>query len=366
MKFPKLYKKTSTGADQYWTIETEDNFIVERYGRVGGAEQTARDMITKGKNIGRANETTPEQQAEAEAKSKWEAKIKHGYVEELKRAQKGETDHVGGWNPMLAHKYSEQGHKIVFPAYVQPKLDGFRCTSDTKAQLWTRTRKPYVSVPHIVKAIKDDGDLEKYQLDGELYNHKYKADFEKISHLVNQKTAPAEGHEIVEYHIYDVNMPGSFEDRHKKLESLLSYKNEEPFVLVETIKVNNEEELMEAFEHYQDLGYEGAIVRNAAAPYVGKRSYDLQKIKEFDDAEFKIVGIEEGRGKLMGHAGKFICVTKDGTEFGAKMKGELSKLKEFYENHKLWKGKKLTVKYQGLTGKNGVPRFPVGMRLRDE
>ena len=367
MKLKKLFKKTSTGAIQYWEIEATGATMTERYGKVGGKEMVAQDIIKVGKNAGRANATTPEEQAEAEARSKWEAKIKKGYVEEIKRAEKGKTDHDGGWFPMLAHKYSEQGHKIKFPAYAQPKLDGFRCVSDTNGKLWTRTRKPYLSVPHIEKAIADDGDLIRYQLDGELYNHKYKKDFEKISHLVNQKSEPAEGHEIVEYHIYDVNIPGlTFEARHKKLEALLSYKNEEPFVLVETIKVNDEDELMEAFEYYRSKGYEGAMVRNIDGLYVGKRSYDLLKIKEFDDAEFKIVGIQEGRGKLMGHVGKFLCVTKDGVEFGAKMSGDMGKLKEYFENHKLWKGKMLTVKYQGLTGANKVPRFPVGLRFRED
>jgi DNA ligase-1 len=357
MKLAKLYKKTSTGQIQYWQIEAEGNFIVTRYGKEGGKEMVAKDMIREGKNTGRANATDSEEQAKREAQSQWEAKIKKGYVENIVRAKEGETDHDGGWFPMLAHQFSEQGHKIIYPAFVQPKLDGHRCVSDKAGKLWTRTRKPYVSVPHIQKAIPLG-----VQLDGELYNHAYHDSFEKISHLVNQQTEPAEGHEVVEYHVYDVNMPGSFAERCAWLKKNLPHTK--PFVLVETIEVSNEDELMDAFDHYLSLGYEGAIVRNAGGVYEGKRSYDLQKIKEFDDAEFDIIGIEEGRGKLQGHAGKFICKTKDGTEFGAKAKGELSKLKEYFEDHSLWKGKQLTVQYQGLTGKNKVPRFPVGLRFR--
>jgi DNA ligase-1 len=308
--------------------------------------------------LGKSNETTPQKQAEIEAQNEWTAKIKKGYVEEISRASQGETNHEGGWSPMLAHKYSDQGHKIVFPAYAQPKLDGFRCVSDTDGKLWTRTRKPYVSVPHIEAAM-----AKGVRLDGELYNHGYKKDFEKISHLVNQKTEPAPGHEIVEYHVYDVNMPGTFAERNAWLKKHLPKTH--PFVLVETILVKDEDELMEAFDHYLELGYEGAMVRNAEALYEMKRSYDLQKIKEFDDAEFPIVGIEEGRGRLMGHVGAFICTTEDGTRFKAKMKGDTTKLKEYFEHHNLWENKQLTVLYQGLTGKNKVPRFPRGLRFRD-
>lgn len=350
----RLYKRTSVGTIQYWEVEVEGAKITTRYGKQNGKEQTAVDIVKVPKS-----RDTIEDQAIAQAESMYQAKIKEGYVTEVGRATKGETNHAGGWFPMLAHKYSEQGHKIKYPAFVQPKLDGFRCISDPNKSLWTRTRKPYVSVPHIVEALPED-----VRLDGELYNHSYKANFEKISHLVNQKTDPADGHEVVEYHVYDVNMPGTFAERHEWLKKNLPKRK--PFVLVETIEVKNEDELMEAFEHYLSLGYEGAMVRNADAPYVGKRSYDLQKIKEFDDDEFPIVGIEEGKGRLMGHVGKFICVTKEGTEFGAKMVGELSRLKEFFENHELWKGKLLTVKYQGFTTKNRVPRFPRGMRFREK
>lgn len=362
MKLPKLYKKTSIGQTQYWEIEVVDNAMIERYGKVDGAEIVAKDIIKQGKNMGRGNETTPEQQAQSEAQSKWQGKIKKGYVENIDRAKDGETDHDGGWFPMLAKKYSEDGHKIKFPAYVQPKLDGFRCVSDKAGKLWTRTRKPYVSVPHIEKAVKALAD--RVQLDGELYCHNFKTNFEKIGHLVNQKTTPAEGHEMVEYYVFDINMPGPFSTRYACLKEIVP--NKKPFVLVETMLVKDDDELMEAFEHYISEGYEGAIVRNADGLYVGKRSADLQKIKEFDDAEFEIVRIEEGRGKLMGHAGKFICKTKDGTEFGAKMTGELSRLKDYFDNHKLWEGKLLTVKYQGITNASGVPRFPVGLRLRDK
>ena len=108
------------------------------------------------------------------------------------------------------------------------------------------------------------------------------------------------------------------------------------------------------------------MLRNIDSLYVNKRSYDLQKVKEFQDEEFEIIGIDEGRGKLTGHVGSFVCRTANGKEFLAKMAGDTDKLKEYFENHALWQGKQLTVKFQGLTGKEQVPRFPVGLRIRDD
>jgi len=351
----RLYKRTSVGQIQYWEIEVQGAKIITRYGKEGGKEMVSEDIVKEAKS-----QDTIEKQAQAEAESQWKGKIKKGYVEEIGRAASGETNHDGGWFPMLAHKFSEQGYKIVYPAYVQPKLDGYRCVSDGTGHLWTRTRKPYVSVPHIEKAL-----LKGVKLDGELYNHAYRAEFEKISHLVNQKTEPAKGHEIVQYHVFDVNMPGSFEKRYAWLKKNLPVGVESPFVLVETIKVSSEEELMEAFDNFLAQGYEGAIVRNGEAPYQEKRSYDLQKIKSQDDAEFKIIGVVEGRGKLQGSA-IFICETLEGVSFQVKLRGPLSALKKFFEDKETWQGKQLTVKYQGFTNKNRVPRFPVGVRIRED
>ena len=106
------------------------------------------------------------------------------------------------------------------------------------------------------------------------------------------------------------------------------------------------------------------MLRNSAGEYVNKRSSDLIKVKEMQDAEFQIVGIDEGRGKLAGHVGSFICKTANGDKFNAKMSGNLGRLKEFFNDHSLWEGKMLTVQFQDLTAYN-IPRFPVGLRIRE-
>jgi len=203
-------------------------------------------------------------------------------------------------------------------------------------------------------------------LDGELYNADYRDKFEELSSFIRQVT-PKAGHEVVQYHVYDLADPElTFERRLTKLEGMIGTSDSPKSTIVipvQTMLVANEEELMVAFEYFLDQGYEGAMVRNAKGLYVFKRSADLQKIKEFDDAEFEIVGIEEGRGKLAGH-GIFNCKTGDGTVFAAKMKGETEKLKDFYENPQKYIGRMLTVKFQGMT-KYGKPRFPVALRLQE-
>ena len=367
---PTLYKKTSTGADQMWSIGTDGNVIVTRFGQVDGKIQETHDIVKAGKNIGRSNQTTPREQAELEARAQWEKKkTAKGYVESLSDARKGKRDALvlGGVDPMLAHRFDEQGHKIVYPAFVQPKFDGHRCIAAVDSAyactLWSRTRKPITGLPHIIRDVevwaKKTGQ-RGIILDGELYNHDYRAKFEELTSFIRNED-PKPGHEVVEYHIYDVAGPGTFSDRHAILGAfgLIGAMRK-----VETVAVTDEDELMLVFERFLVQGYEGLMVRNIMGEYVNKRSYDLQKVKEFTDEEFVVIGVEEGRGKLAGH-GIFVCKTGTGVEFRAKMQGELESLKQYYENPRSVIGKLLTVKFQGYTAKNGVPRFPVALRMRE-
>lgn len=367
MSLQVLYKKTTTGADQFWSIRTEDNVIITRWGQVGGKEQETRDVIKEGKNVGKKNETTPIQQAQAEAQSQWEKKLKKSYVKDLESARAGKVDTIieGGVNPMLAFPFDKQGHKIVYPCHGNPKLDGTRCIAVIEngiCTLWSRTRKPVTSLPHIVTALEQAFPTGKVVLDGEAYAPHLNDDFETLIHLVRQVT-PTEGHEQMQFWVYDLIEEGvPFEARYEKLRGVLPAVH--PLVLVEATVLNSETEAMDYFASCQQQGFEGAILRNSGGLYVGKRSPDLIKLKSFADAEFEIVGIEEGRGKLQGHVGAFVCRTETGHEFRAKLKGSLSYLKTLFGQEHLWNGKRLTVMYQNLT-QEGVPRFPVGIAIRD-
>ena len=365
--FPKLFRKTATGAVDQWEINVSGSTITTRWGQIGGTVEETSDVIAKGKSLGRVNATTPKEQALLEAQSRWERKQKKDYTLKLADARAGKASAwvEGGMLPMLAHRFDEYGENLKYPCFAQPKLDGHRCIAmvDKKGRctLWSRTRKPINSMPHIVAAIESLGARDTV-LDGELYNHAYRAKFETLTSFIRQDN-PSEGGEVVQYHVYDAVRPGDFAARAKWLSELMGRRGSGPLVFVETVAIANEDALMAAFKRFVRQGYEGAIARNSAGPYVHKRSYDLLKIKQFNDAEFRISGVEEGRGKLAGH-GMFVCVTADGTEFRAKMKGELSELKKLLQHPDRYVGRMLTVQYHGLTAKSKVPRFPVALRVR--
>lgn len=379
-QLPTLYKKTSTGAIQTWRIDVEGSTIIATYGQQGGKLQSTRDVIAEGKNVGKANGTTAAQQAELEAIAQWTKKQKRGYTQNVEDASAGVVDSafvVGGVEPMLAQSFAKHGSKIRFPAFTQPKLDGHRCIAMRVSgvwSLWSRTRKPITGVPHIIAALNAstivcktssgetviEGDLV---LDGELYNHDYRDRFEELTSFI-KRPDPKPGHEAVQYHVYDVVTDMPFSARALRLEDIAG-STVEPIVVVETMMVRDEDEAMAAFATFIDQGYEGAMLRNGGSAYVNKRSMDLQKVKTFDDGEYEIVAVEEGRGKLAGK-GIFVCKTADGATFSVKMKGSLDSLADFLKNADNYIGRMLTVQYQGITNDNKVPRFPIGLRLRED
>jgi ATP-dependent DNA ligase len=370
--FPELFKKASTGKIQTWSISVDGANITVKHGQVGGAIQVATETIKAGKNQGRANQTSAEEQAVAEAEAKYTKQLKKCYCKTLAEAESGAVDETvitGGVNPMLAQKFRDHASKIKFPCYGQPKLDGIRCIAiiepSGKVTLWSRTRKPIFSVPHIVKELSK---LSKFcegvpfSLDGELYVNKYRNDFEKIISLVRQQK-PAPGHEDIQYWVYDMVSKADFENRTILISNLLKTVNSDTIVTVNTYKIEDAEHLDECFATALEDGYEGLMARNIKGGYENKRSYNLQKVKEMQDAEYLITGVESGRGKREGQA-VLVLKTEEGLEFRASPKGNDAFRIRLLKDAKGVIGKMATIQFQNLTAL-GVPRFGVAKCVRD-
>lgn len=377
---PVLYKRTSTGATQKWSIKVfveeeggqEIAVIKTTYGQVDGKMQDATEIVREGKNIGRANETTPLEQAKSQAQSMWNKKTDKGYV-----ANRDEVD-TGGKSadvrPMLAKEFSKR-EKYLAPGqnvYVQPKLDGIRCIAkkfDGKVELFTRNAKPITAVPHIIEQLEDmmsDGDI----WDGELYH--CDLEFNEITAFV-RPSEPAKGGHVIQYHVFDVVDPSRrFEERFVENEYVVesSHVKIVPTYFFEYDKV----QLEERHDDWVDLGYEGAIVRLVTDKgYEQKRTSNLLKYKKFMDAEFEIVGYEQGTpgskldGCLAAFHLKIECDDPDRETFKAKPDGSHDLLAQLWEDRDEWIGKVVTVTFQNYS-KYGVPRFPIikGLRWEDD
>ena len=387
-KLPTLYKLTTVGKTQEWTIEVSGDKYRTISGQQNGKKITNNWTTCYPKNVGKANATTGEEQAIKEAEAKHQKKREKGYT--LDVAKIGQKKF---YEPMLAQDFKNKNrHEEVMDnlecaiedsvaIFSQPKLDGIRCIA-MREGLFTRTGKEITAVPHISEALEPF--FEKYPnavLDGELYNHAYKDDFNKIIHLVRKQNLTsehlAESKEMIQYHIYDAPVIGdsiagskcwtekdSFSDRFLiSLVLNLGLDKEDCLVIVETIEILGREELDRCYEDYIEAGYEGQMIR-LDGPYENKRSPRLLKRKDFIDEEYKILGYEEGKGNRAGTIKHFQFESKTGKPFNSNVKGTFEYLTELLHSGESLIGKEATVKYFNLTP-DGVPRFPYVIAIRD-
>ena len=222
--------------------------------------------------------------------------------------------------PMLAHKFNPDKIDWDKPVYIQPKLDGVRCLF-TKDGAFSRTGKQFMNVAHIELQLIPFFDQHPHTiLDGELYNHELKRDFEKIISLV-RKQKPTEddrleADKLVQFHVYDY-FDGVIYDSYKTRMHQLGVSNiyDKQIKYVQAYKVNNYDESRIYHKDFLNQGYEGSIIRLDGL-YKHGRSYDLMKFKDFSDTEATIIGYEAGKGKRTGTIGKFLMVDDEGNEFG--------------------------------------------------
>ena len=355
MKLDTIYKKTQTGATQEWTIEVSDNKYRTHSGQCGGQITTNAWTVVYGKNEGKANGTTDNEQALKEAIAKRTKKLESGYFEDIIN-----IDTKQYFEPMLAAKWEDYKDKIQYPIYSQPKLDGIRCIV-TKDGMFSRNGKPIISAPHIGKSLNFLFESNpNLILDGELYADKFANDFNKIVSLV-KRTKPTnddlkESAKNIEYHIYDIpSVSETFDGRLEALNELFQYFPK-CVKLVETHNANNELEVMELYGEYVDKGFEGQMLR-LDSKYENKRSKSLLKHKSFIDEEFTIKDICEGEGNRTGTAGYMVFETADGKPFKSNVKGTWEETAEMLKSKKELIGKQATIKYFNLTP-DGIPRFP--------
>ena len=220
--------------------------------------------------------------------------------------------------PMLAHKVGNKEVDWSAKNFIQPKLDGVRCIF-TKDGAYSRTGKQFKNVAHLEEDLKDFfWNNPNAILDGELYNHDLKHDFEKIISLVRKQKPTDEDRfeagSLVQYHVYDTIAEGvNYEDRYNWLRiNLPIYKT---MTLIANTTVNTMAEAKMLHDVHLAQGYEGSMLRTNGF-YEQKRSYNLQKFKDFHDTEATITGYEEGKGKRQGTLGKFLMTDDEGIQFG--------------------------------------------------
>lgn len=358
MKTQKLYKLDSKSKVRVWWGETVDGGFNMHHGLKDGKIQTRFTAVDSGKNIGRANETTPEEQAKLELQSKYNKQVDKGYLTEDKfNPSAGQAMKVV--RPMLAHRYDKHPHKISFPCFIQPKLDGIRCLGFPN-KLESRRGKPFTVLGHIQDEVSEVLSVGKMSLDGELYVHG--EDFQKIISAIKRDKPIKESGQI-EYHVYDTISKANFNERYTWIQGRLLELDLDHIKLVPTYTIDDKSEIITYHQKFLSMGYEGSILRNLHGPYeIDKRSYNLQKVKDFIDQEFKIVDYKVDKDECC----VFCCVTQDNAPFDVRPEGTIEQRQRYITDFNEIKGKMLTVRFfEWTTSDPPVPRFPVGVAVRD-
>lgn len=366
--YPTLFKKDTTGAIRQWHVEQEGHRYRMVSGQVAGQLVASEWTEAKGKNIGRANATNGEDQAVNEIKAAYTKKKKEGYQESVELAHAKGVDY---FEPMLAKKYEEYCN-TEFPwnfdgkgaVFAQGKLDGIRCIG-TWNRIHTRKGEPIPACFHVLRALENVP--ENMILDGELYNHDLKDNFNEIASLV-RKTKGWEKHQekisaTIQYWVYDcffLDAPElTFQERYNRLLVTLTAGviDQNIVKILGADEVKSQAELDAHYEKVLGWGMEGQIVR-LDTPYENKRTKSLLKRKEFQDEEFIIADVLEGIGNRSGMAGSLVLHLNDGRTFDSGIKGGRDHYRYLLAKRTEFIGKPATIRYFHYTPA-GIPRFPV-------
>jgi DNA ligase 1 len=363
--YPILYSRTATGAVQTWRVEVVGNQYRFITGQKGGALITSEWTTCQGKNLGRANQTTGEEQAAKEAKAALKKKLKSGGYWE----NEADIDKLRFFEPMLAYKLKDYRESLVYPVMVDRKYNGGRIIANREG-LKTRKGENYITIPHIFNVIKHLFiQFPDLVLDGEGYNHDLRFKLNECMSLLRKtKKATSEdisrAEQIIQYHVYDgygftVNGKQITKDTpcFERRDALFHLLKGISYIFpVEYVVIFDEKTLMSLYEGFISDGYEGAIVRRLNAPYQNKRTKDLLKVKPMDDDEFEIVNVEEGTGNWAGKAKRITFRMRNGETFGGSFKGTMEQAERCLKEKNKWIGQTVTVNYFGFTGL-GTPNY---------
>jgi ATP-dependent DNA ligase len=354
---PVLVGETKKNTDKFWrchivsdggSFATQTEFWQVTSTGKQSKVQFSTPFVSYPTNVGRANERDSKAQAEFEFDAIIKKQRDHGFRAKGEKKQERPM-------PMLAHKFKDHKGKVDFPVYVQPKLNGMRMLFDGTTG-WSRGNKEVI--PEVIQHLQFD--TGGHILDGELMLPNNVLLQESMSAI--KKYRPGISDKL-EYHVYDiVDDTLTFEERSRIIEGFYT-KFPKNIVIVTTAECDDEQSVYKYHTGFTKFGYEGTMIRNPKMKYeIGKRSYSLLKLKDFVDAEYRIVAVIDGDGSDSGLA-IFVLDAGNGQTFNCRPEGTQENRAELYKNRKKLIGEYLTVRYQELS-KDSIPIFPVGVSVR--
>ena len=361
MTLDTLYKTAKSGATQVMNISVSGDSYTVEWGQLDGKQQT-KTTTCKAKNVGRANATTPEEQAIIEAKAVWVKKQKSNYSTSKEAP-------VTVKLPMKVNDYNKHKNKVVFPCFASVKLNGVNAEYrmiDGELKLLSRGGEEYPIPTHQrEEAIALLKHLGTNSINGEKYIHG-----ELLQDIMSATKKHNELTPRLVFWIFDFpEVEGPYDKRCSTMYAKAQETSLDTIKLVNVGIAETHAMLDEMHEHVTSQGYEGVIIRNGTGLYeYNTRSYDVLKYKVAQDAEFEVVDYDIDKN---GHA-VFVCkvndeITDDDIRelptFKVKLKGTNEERLAMAAEADNYIGKYLKVEFEMLS-KDGIPQKPVGIMFR--
>ena len=352
IELPTLYARSRNGAITQWRVSTSADVVITEFGKLGGKQTKHMDRV-KSTNVGRANARIGEAQADAEAKSAWEKKLREGYFTSVETAQTAMV-----LLPMLAHPFEKKAKKNGIDikverdvnwnhVFIQPKLNGLRGLTlyyvPDMDLFKDMAEKPATSMPVIRSREGEDWDTLAHIkaelmlmikpgdiVDGEIYQHG--VPLQLLNSYIKRDQPETK---LLQYHLYDfpacqgkTGTPWQFRwhdlrdayvryvvrrlvdvrtgpiaqkdssDVETAVDGLSPGSQLEMFIkalplqLVPTYTVTHRGEARDLMQKFISMGFEGAILRADDRPYeFNDRCEGLLKLKDFEDANFEIIKV---------------------------------------------------------------------------
>jgi DNA ligase-1 len=360
---PMLIFKDLKNQLRMWEIRFDGVHLITLHGTMDGQKQEVKRLIVtnnSGKDV--------YSQALLEGKKRYQDKIREGY-------------HRVGMDtefrkPMLAAPYDKHFKKILgnFDIVCQYKIDGIRAlTSHTSLGIvrLTRTNNAIQFQEHL--------DMDCYNLlsylpggtiiDGELYKHGMP--FEEITSRCSVgRKEPHYDREVIEYWIFDIITvePMSYMNRYNMLcDAYNLCAGSGKIILMPVFTCpGNLTSITAQLEQAVSYGYEGIMIKNPTSNYIHGRTCNLLKVKDFNDEEGIVMRVISGSGTEEGCAIFILYDNLTCKEFPVRPKGTFDQRRYWYSNPNTVIGKYYTYKYFGHRTPGQLPRFPVGLRFREE
>ena len=243
------------------------------------------------------------------------------------------------------------GDEEIAGWYMSEKLDGIRGYWDGE-KLLTRKGKIINAPKWFVQ------NFPPFELDGELWSSR--KSFEFIQSTVLDKS-PSESWEKITFNIFEVpNTKGNFESRLEKAQQWFNKNNNEHVKIIPQIVCTGKKHLEEFLALIESKGGEGVIIKNPGQEYHTGRSPHILKVKNSNDMEGIVIGINKGKGKYENMMGSLTIKLENGIVFNLG-----SGFSDFERKNPPKLNSQITFKYYGYT-KNGIPKFASFLHIRKD